>query len=141
VTVGFVADASIAVAWSVASQSSNATGHLLDEVSSGRPLCVPILWAYEVANALLVLKRRNRIRPEEWASARRSLARLNPVVDEEGARAALGKVSDLAAEHDLSVYDAAYLELALRRSLPLASRDAALNRAARRYGVGVLLST
>jgi predicted nucleic acid-binding protein len=67
------------------------------------------------------------------------LLNLNPVVDEEGPRAALGRVSELAAEHNLSVYDAAYLELALRRGLPLASRDAGLNRAAQRCGVKVLL--
>lgn len=138
-TTGFVADASVGVAWSVASQSSNETEHLLDEVSTGQPLYVPVLWVYEVANALLVLTRRKKIRPQESASARRALANLNPVVDEEGPQAALGTVSDLAAEHDLSIYDAAYLELALRRGLPLASRDAVLNRAAQRCGVKVLL--
>jgi predicted nucleic acid-binding protein len=138
-TGGFVVDASVGVAWSVASQSSNDTEQLLDEVSSGRPLCVPVLWLYEVANALLVLGRRNRIKPQDSAKARVALLNLNPVVDEEGPRAALGRVSELAAEHNLSVYDAAYLELSLRRGLPLASRDAGLNRAAQRCGVKVLL--
>jgi predicted nucleic acid-binding protein len=139
VTTGFVADASVGVAWSVASQSSTETERLLDEVSSGRPMCVPVLWAYEVANALLVLTRRKRIKAQERVSACRALVHLNPAVDDEGPRTVLGKVSDLAAEHDLSVYDAAYLELALRRGLPLASRDDGLNRAARRCGVEVLL--
>jgi predicted nucleic acid-binding protein len=97
------------------------------------------LWLYEVANALLVLGRRNRIKPQDSAKARVALLNLNPVVDEEGPRAALGRVSELAAEHNLSVYDAAYLELSLRRGLPLASRDAGLNRAAQRCGVKVLL--
>ena len=140
-TSSFVADASVGVAWSVASQASDETEHLLDDVSSGRPLCVPVLWLYEVGNALLVLTRRKRIKPQEGVRARRALAGLNPVVDEQGPSTALGKVCDLAAEHGLSVYDAAYLELAVRRGLPLASRDAALNRAARRCGVKVLLGT
>jgi predicted nucleic acid-binding protein len=60
-------------------------------------------------------------------------------VDDEGPRGALGRVSDLAEKHALSVYDAAYLELATRRGLPLASCDADLNRAAKRCGVMMLL--
>lgn len=63
------------------------------------------------------------------------LAQSSPVVDDEGPRLALGRISDLAEEHALSVYDAACSELALRRGLPLASRDAALNEAAGRCGV------
>ena len=136
---GFVADSSVAVAWAVLSQSSQPTERLLNHVASGRPFVVPILWVFEVANALLVLTRRNKIRPEQCARARRALSHLNPVVDEEGPRSALGKVSDLAEEHGLSVYDATYLELALRRRLPLASRDKDLNKAAARCGVSVLL--
>src|ERR1700681_2915779 len=58
---------------------------------------------------------------------------LRPVVDDEGPHLAFGETLDLADKHALSVYDAAYLELALRKSLPLASRDRALNKAARRW--------
>jgi len=136
---GFVADSSVGVAWAVLSQSSEATEHLLDEVASGRPFAVPFLWMFEVANALLVLRRRKRIEPEQYARARRALSRLAPRVDDEGPRGALGKISDLAEKHALSVYDAAYLELAIRRGLPLASRDADLNIAAKRSGVKTLL--
>jgi predicted nucleic acid-binding protein len=136
---GFVADSSVGVAWAVLSQSSQITEHLLNDVASGRPFIVPVLWMFEVANSLLVLMRRKRIEPEQCVRARRALSHLNPLVDEEGPRAAWGKISHLAEEHELSVYDAAYLELALRRNLPLASRDAALNKAARRCDVRVLL--
>lgn len=135
----FVADSSLGVAWAVLSQSSHATEHLLNDVASGRQFVVPVLWMLEIANALLVLVRRNRIKPEEYARARGALSRLTPAVDEEGPRMALGKISDLASEHGLSVYDATYLELAVRRGLSLASRDADLNKAAKRCGVGVLL--
>ena len=58
---------------------------------------------------------------------------------DDGARLALAKISDLAIDHALTVYDAVYLELALRRRLPLASLDAALNRAAQLSGVRTLL--
>jgi predicted nucleic acid-binding protein len=139
VSDGFVADSSAGVAWAVPSQSSEATEHLLNEVASGMPFVVPVLWMFEVANALLALTRRKRIEPEQCARARRALSHLNPTVDEEGPRAALGKISDLAEKHGLTVYDAAYLELAVRRGLPLASHDAALNRAARRLSVKTLL--
>ena len=135
----FVADSSVGVAWAVPSQSTWLAEHLLNDVASGRPLVVPALWMLEVANALLILVRRKRIAVEHWARVRRALGRLTPVVDDEGPRFALGKISDLAEEHALSVYDAVYLELALRRGLPLATRDARLNQAARRCGVRALL--
>jgi len=83
--------------------------------------------------------RRKRIEPERCARARRALGSLTPLVDEEGPRVALGKISDLAEEHALSAYDAAYLGLAQRRGLPLASRDGDLNRAAKHCGIKVLL--
>jgi len=139
VTDGFVADSSVGVAWAVLSQSSQATEALLNEVGSGRPLIVPVLWMFEVANSLLVLMRRQRIEHEQCVRARLALGRLTIGVDEEGPRLAWGKISDLAEERALSVYDAVYLELAMRRGVPLASRDAALNEAAKRCGVKVLL--
>jgi predicted nucleic acid-binding protein len=138
-TTGFVADSSVGVAWAVASQSSEVTRGLLDEVYSDRRWVIPVLWMFEVANSLLVLVRRQRISPEEYARARHDLAQLRPLVDEEGPRLALSEISELAGKHALSVYDAVYLELALRRGLPLASRDEALNKAARRASVKTLL--
>src|SRR5258708_5026248 len=76
------------------------------------------LWFFEISNTLLVLMRRKRIAPEQWTRARLELVQLHPIVDEEGPRLAMGKIADLAHEHALSVYDATYLELALRRRLP-----------------------
>lgn len=135
---GFVAGSSVAIACAVAAQSSERTRHLLNEVASGTPVVVPVLWMFEIANSLLVLVRRKRIHPEQCAKARRGLGRLSPVVDEEGPRFALGEISGLAERMNLSVYDATYLELALRRRLPLASRDGALNRAAKLSGIQTL---
>lgn len=138
-TSGFVADASVGVAWAAAAQSSEVTRNLLDEVSSGRPWVVPVLWMFEVANSLLVLVRRRKIFAEEYARARHDLADLRPLVDDEGPSVAFAATSEIAEKNGLSVYDAVYLELALRRGLPLASRDGALNKAARRSGVKTLL--
>lgn len=136
---GFVADSSVGVAWAAHSQASEATDQLLEKVAGGGPLVVPTLWPFEVANSLLVLFRRKRIIADERDRALGALARLPLVVDDEGCRQAFGKVSELAAEHGLSVYDAAYLELALRRKLPLASRDDALCNTAKDCHVRLLL--
>jgi predicted nucleic acid-binding protein len=136
---GFIADSSVGVAWAVHSQASEATDGLLEQLTAGAPLVVPGLWAFEVANSLLVLQRRKRILAEDRARALRALAQLPLVVDDEGPRLALGRISDLATEHGLWVYDAAYLELAVRRKLPLASRDDALCHAAAGCRVRLLL--
>jgi predicted nucleic acid-binding protein len=136
---GFVVDSSVGISWVALSQSTNVTDRLLDDVAAGTPFLVPILWLFEVANALLVLTRRKRIDGEDCSRGRSILSRLKPVVDDEGAGLALGKITDLAQKHELSVYDAAYLELAIRKRLPLASRDVSLNKAARQAGVKTLV--
>jgi len=139
VSGGFVADSSVGVSWVVLSQSTEVTDHLLDDVAAGRPFMVPVLWMFEVANSLVVLTRRKRIDPGECSRGRSILGRLMPAVDDEGSRLALGAITDLAQKHELSVYDAAYLELAIRKRLPLASRDASLNKAAKHAGVKTLV--
>jgi predicted nucleic acid-binding protein len=112
---------------------------LLEEVAAGKPFVVPGLWMFEVANALLVLMRRKKIQPQQCARAREALSRLHPVVDDDGPRLALHRIWKFADKFALSIYDAAYLELAQRKGLPLASRDEALRRAAPKCGVLLLL--
>jgi predicted nucleic acid-binding protein len=138
VTGGFVADSSIGVAWVVPAQSSSSATELLDRILSGTRFFVPALWPFEVSNALLALTRRGKIGNDHYRRAVDALRRLTPVIDEDGPRLALGQTSDLAARHRLSVYDASYLELAIRRRLPLASRDTALISAAKKHELEVL---
>lgn len=132
-------DSSVAIAWVVRSQSTDECRLLLDRVVAGVPAVIPVLWAFEVANSLLVLCRRRIIQEDQHDRARADLANIRLTMDTEGPRLALGEVSRLARSQSLSAYDAVYLELALRRGLPLASRDAALNKAAKRAGVRTLL--
>jgi predicted nucleic acid-binding protein len=139
VSSGFIADSSVAIAWVVLSQSSPETDRLLDDVKTGISFVVPVLWMFEVANALLALRRRQRIPRDKYDQALLVLADSRPLVDDEGASRALNAISNLAEKNELSVYDAVYLELALRKKLPLASRDSALNKAAKRAGVRTLL--
>ena len=136
---GFIADSSVGVAWAVPSQANDVTDQLLEKVAAGTLLIVPTLWPFEVANSLLVLLRRKKILAPERDRALGALIRLPLTVDDEGPRLALGTISELSAEHGLSVFDAAYLELAMRRRLPLASRDEALCKAALCCRVKLLL--
>jgi predicted nucleic acid-binding protein len=135
---GFVVDASVGVSWAVFAQSSRATGLLLEEVAAGKPFVVPGLWMFEVANALLVLMCRKKVQPQQCVRARGALSRLHPVIDD-GPRLALHRIWELADELSLSIYDAAYLELAHRKGLPLASRDEGLRGAATKCGIPILL--
>jgi predicted nucleic acid-binding protein len=134
----FVADASVAMAWVLQSQSSPEAIRLLDETGSGC-FAVPAVWPFEVANTLAMMLRRRKVSRDEYLSARLFLDGLRISVDDEGTKFAGTHTADLALEHNLTVYDAAYLELAIRKQIPLASRDTDLNRAAKRCSVPVLL--
>jgi predicted nucleic acid-binding protein len=130
----FVVDASVGFSWVYPSQASVETEQMLQEIEAGATVIVPSLWFLEVANALLAAERRKLITARERKTALERLSRLNLRIDEESAQAAFGKTSELAAKHGLSVYDATYLETALRHNLPLGSRDQVLCAAARKAG-------
>ena len=131
----FVVDASMAFAWVLPSQASPAANALLERIKAGAGGVVPMFWYLEVANGLLVVDRRKVITGNQRQRSLERLAALRLTVDDGEARNAFGRTSALAEQHGLSVYDAAYLELALRRNLPLATRDRALHSAAQRSGV------
>lgn len=135
----FVADSSAAISWVIPSQSSAAADELLDRVMSGSGIAVPSLWPYEVANTLVALLRRKKMLRQDYLAARTFFSGLRASIDDEGVYFTASRTADLALEHGLSVYDASYLELAIRKQLALASRDADLNRAATRCGVRLLL--
>jgi predicted nucleic acid-binding protein len=132
---GFIVDASVGFAWVHQGQATPETNDLLREVAAGALVVVPGLWYLEMANVLLVAQRRNRLTAVQRKSALEKLTALGFTVDEEGTRQAFTATSELAEKHGLTIYDATYLELALRRSLPLATRDEALKAAAQHCGV------
>jgi len=132
----FVADCSIAFGWVHPSQATELTKRLLEEVKTGAPFHVPSIWHLEVANGLSV--RRKLMTEEQRQTALTLLGGLPVIVDHETSNFAFGAVSELAAKHSLSAYGAAYLGLAQRKSLPLASRDEPLRAAAKRTGVKLL---
>jgi len=108
---------------------------MLARLAAGDSLIVPALWPLEVANALTVLRRRRKLTPDEARTAIEIIRDLPTVIDHEAAAIAFSRLVPLAAEHGLTVYDATYIELALRRQLPLASNDAPMKGAAIRAGV------
>ena len=133
----FVLDASVALAWCFADEASEAADRLLERLET-ETAAVPAVWHLEVANVLALGERRRRITPAESAGFIARLETLVIVVDEETTSRAFSQVLDLARGERLTAYDAAYVELAMRLGVPLASKDGRLCKAAERLGVAVL---
>jgi len=134
-TRALVADASVAIGWVHPAQATGETAGVLDAIEAGMLLEVPALWPLEVANALTVLVRRRTLTEEDRQTGLGWLRGLPIRMDHEMASLAFSKLSELASAYRLSVYDAAYLELAERRTLALACKDGPLKKAAKQRGI------
>ncbi len=132
-----VVDSSAALAWSFVDERNAATLAIASRVRDEGAV-VPSLWKLEVANILRLAVRKERITALERNDTLRDFERLGIEIDGETADRAWNETLAVADRHDLTVYDAAYLELAKRRGLPLATLDQALANAARQEGVEVL---
>jgi predicted nucleic acid-binding protein len=108
-------------------------------MAPGAEALVPAIWPLEVATCLLVAKRRKRINEAQLARLVELLRSLPVIVDRGTLDRVMGAVLPLAREYKLSAYDAAYLELAMREGIPLASRDDRLVEAAHRCGAPLVL--
>jgi predicted nucleic acid-binding protein len=115
----------------------NATEAVFDRVVEEGAI-VPHLWHLEVANSLTVAVRRKRVSQDFRDDVLKDLQELNISVDSDTAANAWSATVRLADLYGLTVYDAAYLELAQRLRLPLATLDQALAKAARAAGVEIL---
>ena len=133
----FVLDASVALAWCFEDENTPSARQILARLRA-EAASVPATWPIEVANVLALAERRRRITPADSAEFIAKLEDVAILVDEETSSRAFGRVLDLAREERLTAYDAAYLELAMRLGVPLASKDADLCNAAQRLGVSVL---
>jgi predicted nucleic acid-binding protein len=132
-----VLDSSAALAWVLPNENNAANDALLDQIiESGA--AAPGLWPLETANVLLIAERRGRITLAERQQAASTLAELPIQIDSNTASQVWRETLNLAASRKLTVYDASYLELALRLRLPLASLDQALRQAAADCGVALL---
>ena len=135
VSAGWVIDASVTMPWFFADEATSFTEGLLDRLGE-QVIWAPTLWVLECANVLQSAQRRRRIDPQRRAEIASELSALTVRLDSEIPE--FVNLDRLAAAHGLSAYDAAYLELALRRSLRLVSLDARLIAAACALGHPVL---
>ncbi len=129
----FVLDCSLTVEWFFEDGMNRYAQAVEDSLAAA--VVVPGLWPLEVANALLVGERRSRATEANVTTFLRLLAALPTALDDDTASRVWQQSLHLARSHRLSVYDAAYLELALRQGLPLATLDDRLAAAATSAGV------
>ena len=135
--VSLVVDSSATLAWIYMDETTAPIREVFDRVVEEGAV-VPSLWRLEVANGLTVAVRRRRIDPEFRQAALADLALWDITVDQHTDARAWGETLRLADRFRLTLYDATYLELAQRRSLPLATLDNDLRTAARASGVDLL---
>ena len=132
----FVLDGSVTMAWYFKDEANDYANAVRDGLGESRAV-VPSLWPLEVANTILVGERRKRSNQAQAATWTGLLSALPISVDEETSSRAFSDILNLGRSQNLSAYDAAYLELAMRRGLPLATLDAKLKAAAGAVGVPI----
>ena len=132
--MAFVLDASIPACWAFQDEQDPRADAAFARIKTEEAI-VPGLWWFEIRNILVVNERRKRITESDTGVFLRGLAGLRIRVDREPVE---GVVLTLARTHRLSIYDASYLELALREAIPLATLDAELTAAARAEGSGLI---
>jgi predicted nucleic acid-binding protein len=133
---GIVIDASVALAWCFPDEASEYADGVLVGLD-GRTTMVPAIWSAEITNALLVGERRKRIRQPEVRRFLELLKGLSILEDGQPFAETVSNVLPLAREYDLSAYDAAYLDVAVRHEAPLATLDKALQKAGRAAGLKI----
>jgi len=133
----WVFDASITIAWCFDDEKTPETEALFDRLAAA-PATVPQIWPLEVGNVLAIATRKGRISPARRSQFIATLAALPIVVDPVTFKYAMTSILTLADQHPLTTYDAAYLELAMRHGIPLATLDVPLRKAAEAAGVQLL---
>ena len=132
--MSFVLDNSVALSWCFEDEQTPAIMALLDRLTESGATA-PQLWPLEALNGLLAAERRGRIDAARRQLLSGFLQELPIAIDDETATRGWTATAPLAGQHRLTAYDAAYLELALRLRLPLATRDGPLMQAAQQAGV------
>jgi predicted nucleic acid-binding protein len=134
----FVLDASIVLTWCFPDEEAQKAEEISERIALGDKLVVPAFWRHEVLNALLMGERRKRVTNELIQAFIKDLERLPAEIDMPAAGTVFHSTQDLCRKHGLTAYDAAYLELAMRQRIALATADDALERAARAEGIEIV---
>jgi len=135
-TAGFVADTSVVMAWCFDDEGNGYAEAVLESLDSAQ-VFVPAIWPLEVGNVLLVAERKERLSQAAVVRFLALLGGLPITVEQEPPERMFKEIVSLAREQGLTTYDASYLDLAMRRGLPLATLDASLVRAAGKCKVPV----
>lgn len=130
----FVVDCSMTMAWCFSDEASPESSAVLDRLAAETAV-VPLHWLLEVANVLALAERKKRIDPRRSTDFLHQLGRLDIEIDDAMPGRVFSHVLPICRDQGLTSYDAAYLELCLRRRLPLATLDSELMKAADRIGV------
>ena len=130
----FVVDASVTLAWCLPGQATSASENALKELGAGVTALAPCIWPGEVANGIWSAERRGELSRSQAVGILNLLRSLPVMVDHQLPVRVFDAVRELASQYDITVYDASYLDTALREQLPLATLDRALLRAAREAG-------
>jgi predicted nucleic acid-binding protein len=134
----FLVDASAALAWCFEDEANSWTDSLLKRLADGDRIVVPAHWPTEILKGLVVAVRRNRIKPHQPSILWEQIAQLPIEVDPAPTTDQAKSILALSERHGLTAYDAAYLELARRRSLPMGTLDSDIRDAAHAEGVPLL---
>jgi predicted nucleic acid-binding protein len=103
----------------------------------GRAILVPALWSVEITNAVLMAERRKRVKQPEIRRFVELLGALTVNMDSQSIAESVSNILPIAREYGLSAYDAAYLDVAVRHGVPLATLDSALQKAGRKAGIEI----
>ena len=131
-------DASITLSWLLPDEGDQESMSVRKELLTRESVWVPAHWRLEVSNSLWMAERRKRLNASGVAQAVALFMRIPVTIDPETNARAGADTLALARKHEISVYDAAYLELAMRRGAALGALDSQLRRVARKVGVAVL---
>jgi predicted nucleic acid-binding protein len=133
----FVVDNSVVMSWCFKDETNNYADTVLDRLTEAAAV-VPSIWPLEVVNVLLVAERQKRLSESESIRFITLLSQLPIVVEHERPEKMMKELLALARANNLSSYDASYLDLAMRKGLPIATLDNQLIEAARRIDVPIL---
>ena len=136
-SAAFVVDCSIAMAWLFHDGATLKTAALLNRLATETAL-VPTWWFIEITNVLAMAERNGRITPTQSDAFISDLSQLGIERDDEAVDRTFTHLLALCRTHRLTSYDAIYLDLAIRRSLPLATLDEDLRKTAKKLGVGLV---
>ncbi len=133
----FVLDCSITMAWFFQDEETSYTTAVRRSLGENAHAFVPSIWMFEVGNVFIISERRKRINEDKTALLLAQLKILPIHIEETPTFIITRNIMDIARKYQLSTYDAAYLELAIRKEIPISSLDKDLKKAAKKSGITI----